>query len=178
MSPNARDYTVWALSVPDGADVEETWVEAISPPPVPADVRRGRGAEIAALDLGFETVDPDYAQIAQDNDSTPETAYERFRDEVLMSDGAIELDVFGGEVVSLTFAYADAPDPAALADRVLAVLRALRQRFGWRAYDPLAGELDLDGDLRQALDEGLATAAELDARPPSRPRRRWWRRLR
>jgi hypothetical protein len=97
------DYTVWALSAPADADLEETWVEALDPD-APTGPRQARADEIAGLDLGF---------------------------------GQIEIDVFGADLVSLKFPYAEADARDALAGRVGAVLRALHGRFGWRVYDPL-----------------------------------------
>jgi hypothetical protein len=186
-------YEVYALLVAPGeasADAVATLIdhdavlEAATPlDPAKEARKRSIAAALAQAQLGYEVIEHDFKEQAEQNGSTEEEMRRRLR-HVQVDNGTVLVEV-DEEHAHIEVPYSGGLDGDDVAETIFETLRILRQEARLVPFDPqLERELDLErDDDRRAMAEAFAHGVE-DARRSgteeqvsNRPRAPWWKRL-
>jgi hypothetical protein len=143
--------------------------------------KRSIASAIATEAEGFDIIEHDYAEVAEEQDLTEEEARRRLR-HVRCDNGTLLVEV-EDEHTRIQIPYASSLVGEELAADVFEVLRLLNVEARLVPYDPQLGrELDLDADRDAFLEEfrrrvERARREGAEERVDDRPKPRWWQRL-
>jgi hypothetical protein len=186
-------YDIYALQVmPGEANSEtldailarETATDTMTPlDPAKEARKRSIATALATAGRGFDIVEHDYDEVADEHDITQEEARRRLR-HVRCDNGTSRVEL-EDEHAAVKVPYTSALEADEVAEDVFTVLRVLHEEARLVPYDPQVGReiaLDAEADrtaFLEAYRRGVEEARREGAEDPVTPRAtgRWWRRL-